>query len=502
MADRTVAAERLANAVRAQERIVVFGDYDVDGTTAAAVLTGILRALGGNVKPMVAERFAGGYGFSDEALQRALGEEPQLVVTCDCGSSDHPRLQTLQDQGIDAIVVDHHLVPEEALPVQAFLNPHRPECGFPYKGLCSAGLVLSLGAAVRAVLGKELDLRRWLDLVALGTIADVAPLDGDNRRLVRAGLRLLSSDALRPGLRALKEVAKVAPEAPITATDVAFRLTPRLNAPGRMGDQQLTLDLLLAEDLDEARALAGKVEAQNQKRKEVEGAVTAAAIAQTLEHYGPEPKTGVVVAGHDFHQGVVGISAARLVDRFHVPAVVVALGPEQGHGSCRAPDGVRLFDAVSACDAHLIRYGGHQAASGVTLATEALEGFRTAFAEACDALGDRPAVASAQADIQLGDPFELPSASELYQLEPQGQGNAEPVVHIPDAAVERRREVGDGHLKLEVRLGRRRLSAFGLGMSGTDVAEGQRVQLLGTLRPDSYRGGEAVELRLAAVLPR
>ena len=207
MADRELAAERLARAIRSGEQIAVFGDYDVDGTTSAAVLSGILEQLGGRVAVFLASRFDGGYGLSDVALARVLGCSPTVLVTCDCGTSDHARLEAARRRGIDCIVVDHHLVPGEPLPVHAFLNPHRPDCGFVYKGMCSAGLALSLGAAIRARLGSKIDLRLWLDLVALGTIADVAPLDGDNRRLVRAGLARLSAADARPGVVALREIA-------------------------------------------------------------------------------------------------------------------------------------------------------------------------------------------------------------------------------------------------------------------------------------------------------
>lgn len=502
MVDRRVAAARLAAAVRGRQRIVVFGDYDVDGTTAAAILTDMLRALGGDVRALVAQRFAGGYGFSDEALERVLREEPALVVTCDCGSSDHPRLERLRARGVDAIVVDHHLVPEAPLPVLAFLNPHRPDCGFAYKGLCSAGLALSLGAGVRSELGVQLDLRRWLDLVALGTIADVAPLDGDNRRLVRAGLRLLSSDRARPGIMALKEVAKIRPGTPLGAGDVAFRLTPRLNAPGRLGDQQLTLDLLLADDPGRARELATEIEALNQERKAIEASVTEQAAAQVLEVYGDAPTSGVVAAGHGWHRGVVGISAARLVDRFGVPAVVVALEAPHGHGSCRAPDGFPLFDAVSACASQLERFGGHQAASGVVLRAEALDAFREAFSLACRSLDVPPPDHVEWADIELRpNVFDIPGASELSMLEPQGQANSEALFHLPDAAIEQRSIVGDGHLKLKLRIGARTLAAFGFGMAEALGADVRRVQALGTLRPDTWVGGEAVELRLKAVAP-
>lgn len=503
MADREAAADRLARAIRAGETIVVFGDYDVDGTTSAAVLADILQALGARVQVEIARRFEGGYGFSEPALGRVLAHGPGLVVTCDCGSSDHPRLQALADAGVDAIVVDHHLVPDEPLPALAFLNPHRPDCGFPFKGLCSAGLALSLGAAVRAALGAELDLRSHLDLVALGTIADVVPLVGDNRALVRAGLRLLSGPRPRPGIAALREVARVRAGTQLGAIDVAFRLTPRLNAPGRLGDQSITLRLLRSRDAAEARGLAAQVEQLNDERKRIEAQVTAAALAQAREIYGASPRAGVVLGAEGWHPGVVGISAARVAEQLGVPAVVVGLSEGRGHGSCRAPEGYRLHDALTACASTLVRFGGHQAASGVTVEAERLEAFRQAFEAATAAQTKaRPAGAAPQVDVRL-DPalFGVPAAAELAALEPLGEDNPEPRFHIPRATLTARRTVGEGHLKLDLQVAGRRLSAFGFGMAaaGEGLDPGSEIELVGTLRPDSWRGGDAVELRLESL---
>lgn len=508
MLDRSIAADRLARAIRRRERIAVFGDYDVDGTTSAAILSGILEQLGGVVHASVGNRWEGGYGLSDVALDRVLATGPSVLVTCDCGSSDHDRIARASRLGIDVIVVDHHLVPEQPLPAFAFLNPHRPGCGYEYKGLASAGLVLVLGAAVRAALGVKLDLREWLDLVALGTIADVAPLDGDNRRLVRAGLARLASERARPGVVALRELARLrprrsgphAPHAGISAVDVAFRMTPRLNAAGRMGDPALTLALLRAREITEARQLAARIEQLNDERKAVERHVTERSYAQVLEHYSATPDCGVVLAGTDFHRGVVGISAARVVDRFGVPAIAIALDGEHGHGSARAPDGFPLFDAISRCAPLLERFGGHNAAAGLTLRADRVEAFRAQFASVTrEMASERFSSAAPIADVAL-DPsvFELPAPGDLLRLEPVGQANAEPVFLLPEAKVIECGTVRGTHLKLALRIGSRSLSAFGYDMAEQVVEPGTVVNLLGHLRIDDWNGGQDVEFRLVA----
>lgn len=506
MLDRSLAADRLARAIRRRERIAVFGDYDVDGTTSCAILAGILEQLGGVVHASVGNRWEGGYGLSDAALDRILQTGPSVLVTCDCGSSDHDRIARAAKLGIDVIVVDHHLVPEQELPALAFLNPHRPECGYEYKGLASAGLVLVLGAAIRAALGVKLDIRDWLDLVALGTIADVAPLDGDNRRLVRAGLARLASDRARPGIIALRELARLRTGAntrAISAVDVAFRMTPRLNAAGRMGDPAITLELLRARELTQARQIAARVEQLNDERKATERHVTERALAQVQEYYGAAPSCGVVLAGPDFHRGVVGISAARVVDRFGVPAVVIGVDGELapvGHGSARAPDDFPLFDAISRCASVLERFGGHQAAAGVTVRADRIEQFRELFAQATRDLA-REAFESPTpiADVAL-DPsvFELPAASDLVRLEPVGQANAEPVFLVPEARVVECGIVKDAHLKLQLRIGSRSLSAFGYDMGERQFEPGTLLHVLGHLRIDNWNGREEVELRLVA----
>jgi single-stranded-DNA-specific exonuclease len=498
MADRALATERVTRAIRARERIVVFGDYDVDGTTSAVILTEVIAALGGEVRTLIADRFHGGYGLSDQALDRCLSERPGLLVTCDCGSSDHERIAQATAKGVDVIVVDHHLVPEEALPAFAFLNPHRPECGFAYKGLCSAGLAFSLGAALRSDMGAQLDLRPWLDLVAIGTIADLAPLTGDNRRLVRAGLKKIGLPDTRPALRALRQAAKIPEPAGLTARDVAFRFSPRLNAPGRLGVADLTLRFLTAKTAKEAWGLLQEVEAQNEERKTLANRATEEASVQVRELYGETPEEGVVVASDAWHRGVSGIVAARLVDTFGVPAVVIAFDGDQGHGSVRTTAGFDVYSALAQCASDLSAWGGHRAAAGLSLSKGALDSFRGSFVQATHGgFGERQ---SEDVDVALGGAFRVPTVEDLQRLGPFGEGHPVPTFLV-DAHVVEATGVGEGrvHGKLKLRVGQDSVRAFAPGMFRR-IEGRESLQLVGEFQPDHWIGGRAVELLVKDVL--
>ncbi|MGO8995465.1 MAG: single-stranded-DNA-specific exonuclease RecJ [Polyangiaceae bacterium] len=497
MKDRAVAASRLARAVRAGEAIAIFGDYDADGVTSAALMTDVLRTLGGRVVTFLADRFEGGYGLSAPALERVFSASPTLLVTCDCGTSDHPRLEDARRRGLDVIVIDHHRVPEEPLPALAFLNPHRPDCGFAYKGLASVGLALSICAAVRAELGTTLDLRAWLDFVALGTIADVAPLDGDNRALVRAGLALLSKGA-RPGTRALAEVTKLV-GAPLTGEDVSFRLAPRINAPGRLKKPDLALELLLCTSPQEARMRAAELDQICDERKKLDRAILAEAEVMLAE-----PSLAalpvVVLGSESWHPGVVGIAAGRLASKYGKPTIIIG---SQGRGSVRGPAGFPLYSALSRCKDALLGFGGHEAAAGVHIEAGGVEALRDRFAAACIAMRiGAPAPATFRPDASLAggdDPGRV--FRDLERFEPCGQANPAPLLEMTRARVLGSRVMKERHLAVDLEHGRGSLRAFGYDLAPRVPTTGTFVRVVGRLRRDDYRGGGAVEMRMETLDP-
>lgn len=493
MAGRALAAERIAAAIRARESIVVFGDYDCDGMTSTAIMTEALGELGAaRVTPIIASRFEGGYGLSAAALKRVMQAEPKLVITCDCGSSDHASLNELKSSGVDTVVIDHHLVPEEPLPALAFLNPHQPGCEFPYKGLASCGLSLSVVAAVRTELGRELDLRKWLDLVAIGTIADVAPLTGDNRALTRAGLAVLA-ETKRPGLRALLDLIGLEPAQRLNGSDVGFRIAPRLNAPGRLGSADIVVELLLAPAGARASALAAEVERLTAVRREVQEAMLESA---TKEAKSQASRFAVVVGQEGWNHGIVGIVAGRLADELELPTVVIGFESGVGRGSARGPGGFPLFDAIAECSPHLIRYGGHQAAAGLEISIEKLAAFREAFEAACRRRSQfERTKKSGSIRFDAGDRLS-DVMDDLILLEPCGEKNPRPELRA-EVTVRSSRVLKGEHLKLEVTLpSGEAVAAFGPGLGQKAPNVGTRVELGFDIRENRYRGQGGLELLL------
>lgn len=511
MAGFEAAIDLLQTAQEKRLRVGVFGDYDVDGVTTTAILTTYLEALGIDVVARAAAR-EGGYGFQ-LADARALKEAgAQVVLTGDCGTSDHDALAWLEGQGIPAAVIDHHQVPERMPPARALLNPHQPGCNFPFKGLCSAGVAFYLCAALRSALARRTgaalpDPRAWLDLVALGTICDMVPLVDENRILVRHGLGVVAARR-RPGLRALLEFAGVGEDDPIDESHLGFRLGPRINAPGRLGPAEPALLLLRARSTVEARAMAERVEHFNSHRREHQEAIVGEALAMLAADPRSATRSGIVVAGERWLHGIVGIAAAGVVARYRRPALVLAVDRARGEarGSARTAGDVDVHAALRACAPHLRRFGGHRAAAGVSLDPDQIP----ALTEAFDA-----AVAAQLRERGLGEPATLhdgPLAfdaidevllTDLEQLGPYGVGFAPPRFLCEGAVVERVRVLKERHLSLGLRQGRLGFEAIAFGQAAEHpgLGPGDRIAFLFAPIRSSFRGRVRVQLNIETMWP-
>lgn len=514
------AVERIAAAVRNNERIGVFGDYDVDGVTTAALMTGFLRQLGSSVVARVARRDAGyGFGVSDADFFASSG--CSLLITGDCGTSDVDAIERAGARGVDVIVVDHHTVPDraEAHPALALINPFRADSTFPFRGMASVGLSFYLMAGLRTELRRaryfesrrEPDPRDYLDLVALGTVADLVPLQGENRILTAIGIRYLTQRR-RPGVAALLRVAGVEAGRAVDEHVIAWKLGPRLNAPGRLGDAEPALSLLLAEDRASATRWADRLETANQARREAQSRVFEEALSLLGER---DPGPCVVVAKPGWASGVVGIVAAKLVDIYQRPAFVIAL-PEQpadsaepgddagsvtfGRGSARTPDGFDLYRALAACDSLLERFGGHASAAGLTVRSDRLEVLTEALGRAIEqqrANANAKPSARFDAEVGLGD-VDVRLCRELESLGPFGNGNEKPLLLCRGMRVRQSRRVGDGsHLKLEVEdhTGVAR-SGIGFGLGERDPGRGATIDAAFAPMINEWQGRTRVELEI------
>jgi single-stranded-DNA-specific exonuclease len=522
LAGFTRAVSRIADGVERGERVGVFGDYDVDGVTTAALLTCFLRAAGASVDVAVARRDAG-YGFSPGAAADFALRGCRLVITGDCGTNDHEAIAVAAARGIDVIVVDHHAVPaaDAPHPAVALVNPYRADSTFPFRGMASVGLAFYVAAAVRTELRdrgyfgasgrarREPDVRELLDLVALGTIADLVPLTSENRILTALGLRRLQARA-RPGVAALLEVAGVGGDREIDARTISWKLAPRINAPGRLGAAEPALSLLLA-DVETAASRARVLEEANVQRRALQDRV----MAEALELVGDDPGPAIVLAGEGWPSGVVGIVAAKLVDRYQRPAFVVGIDPESGigRGSARTAGNVDLYRALSeVARTHgcLDKFGGHAAAAGFTVSRESVAALAEALGGACTRLaaGSGPIAAQRFFDAEVGlVEVDERLAQELAGLGPFGQANPPPLLVTRNARVTALRRVGDGsHVKLTVeddRAATRSAIGFGLGerVAALGVEVGARLDLAFLPTVSTWQGRRSAELELADVVP-
>jgi single-stranded-DNA-specific exonuclease len=505
MADMEPAVGRLVRAVKNRERIAVWGDYDVDGTTGASLLVAFLRAVGAVPEYYVPHRIDEGYGLNVEGLKRLRTQGITLAVTVDCGIANAREIEAAQSFGLDVVVVDHHQPPDELPPAVAVINPHRRDCAFPDKGLCAAGLAFYLAMGLRAALRQagwfaesaEPDVRRYLDIVALGTIADMVPLQGVNRTLLRRGLVELASSA-RPGVVALKQVANIA-DGSVSAGQVGFQLGPRINAAGRVDYGIKVVELLTTESSEVALRIARELDENNRARRALEGEVLAAALAQAQARLDAANCYSLVLASEGWHAGVLGIVASRIVERFYRPTVVIGISGSEGKGSARSIRGFHMVEGFRRCATYLEKFGGHEYAGGLTIKTEKLEIFAAAF-EQC--------VRESLSATDLSPILEIDGAldfsaidrtlmRDLDALKPFGVANPEPVFISERVEVCERKEISVG-ARFRLRQNQRVLGAVYFGAAeALPGRPGDFIDLVYRLSENEWSGATRIELKVA-----
>jgi single-stranded-DNA-specific exonuclease len=449
------AVKRLLHAIDNQEPVLIYGDYDVDGTTGTAVLLRALRMLGGTAGYHVPHRFTEGYGIQQAGLEKAVSDGYKLVVSVDCGIRAHEPLHWARANGLDIIITDHHLPDDDqgSPPALAVLNPNQHGCNYPDKDLAGVGVAFKLIHALFRERGREAQVPGFLKMVAIGTVADVAKLFGENRSIVALGLADLPH-AVNPGLRALIDIAGCGDDGELTAYDLGFRIGPRINAAGRMDAARAVIELFEAKEKQDARRLAEHLDTRNRERKEAQREIFNRAIEEFETGVEREAQThAAVIAGDGWHRGVIGLAASKIAERLNRPCVVISLDGDVGHGSARSIEAYHLFDGLTACRDLLDKFGGHSHAAGLTIRRGHIPEFRRR-------LNEHAASCLTEADLEpvLAIDAEVPPAAlgfqlwqDLSSLEPFGAGNPRPVFATRGFRVLSEPQIiKEQHLKLRV----------------------------------------------------
>lgn len=506
MTDMEKAVERIVVALEREEQIVVYGDYDVDGVASTALLCTFFSEIGSPVRFYLPHRIEDGYGLNSRTLERLKEQGAGLVITVDNGVSAVEPAETARRLGLDLIITDHHEPPEVLPRALALIDPRRPGCPYPFKSLSGVGVAFKLIVALRHRLRRSCssrfalpNLKRHLDLVALGTVADVAPVGGENHHLLRHGLHELGATT-KPGLQALKEAAGLKGE--VTASDIGFRLAPRLNAVGRLGAASAAVRLLLAAQREEADSLAALLEAENRRRQQAQEQIYREAKEQ-LAREENSSAAAIVLASSRWHPGIIGIVASKLAETTLRPVVLIALANGQGRGSARGIPGLDLYGCLRRCASELEQFGGHRAAAGFTLETKNVERFRDRFQEAvaaCGAALDLPPPLEIDGEADFNE-IDAGAVSELEALSPFGTGYPPPVFLFRSlSCVGRPQRVGRGgdHLKFRLGDGRRVVEVIAFSCpeeTAATVREAHFLDLAATPQLNSWQGCVGVQLR-------
>lgn len=497
MKDMDRAAARIRRALSMRETVAVYGDYDVDGITSTCLLTDWLRGRGLECYPYIPDRIGEGYGLNSAAIDTLHGKGVSLIISVDCGITAAEEAKHAREVGVDLIITDHHECREQTIPEAiAVIDPKQDDCMYPNKDLAGVGVALKLVCAVE---GKSEEIvERYADLAAIGTVADVVPLTGENRYIVRRGLERLRNPT-RPGLAALLRESG-ASEKKISSSTIGFLLAPRLNAAGRLGEVSVAGKLLMTHNLKEANDLAGELCELNRRRQHLETEIWDDASGMIDGRASSAP---IVLASEKWHQGVIGIAASKLAEQYSRPTIMICLDGDKGKGSCRSYGGFNLFDALSACAEYLEGFGGHALAAGLNIRRDKLRQFCRAFSEYYEhnKPAERPTLCC---DIQITDPgiLDMQGVGSLSRLEPYGSGNPKPTLCILGARLEKITPIGGGkHLRLGISYKGAEFECvfFSHCESELGLRAGDRIDIAFTPQINEFRLRRSVQLQITEV---
>jgi single-stranded-DNA-specific exonuclease len=498
MRDMDVAIKRIEAALRDDERIVVYGDYDADGVTGTVLLTEVLRAIGGDVKHYIPDRFSEGYGLNTGAISKIAAMGTRLIVCVDCGVRDIEQIQMASEEGVDVIVIDHHEPGSELPAAAAIINPKQEGDQYPFKSLSGVGLAYKVAQALSVEL-RDLSTKEYLDLVALGTVADIVRLRGENRLLASEGIEKLNT-AVRPGLKEIMRLAKLRPGG-VTATTIGFVIGPRLNAAGRLGSAERAVKLLATQDESEAKLIAGELDRVNRKRQTLTEKAVDDAKEQidTLEVL-PDV---ILVAQQNFNEGIVGLIASRVKDQYYRPTFIGTRGEEITRGSARSIPGFNIARALEGCRDILLKYGGHEKAGGFTLKTTNLNQFEKRLGEIAE---EQLSESDFVPEIEIDAEVEIADLNDRMlkffdRLEPCGEGNPAPVLMTEKVFVAAKRAVGmDGkHLKLTVRKGGSVMDAIAFRKGHLMSELPEKVDVAYRLERNEYMGVTSLQMNVVDI---
>lgn len=504
MRDMDKAVARIQQAINQGETIAVFGDYDVDGITSTVLLIDYLKRCGASFLRYIPRRIEDGYGLSCDAIRSLHDQGATLMITVDCGITGNEEVDFANSLGMDVVITDHHECKESLPNAVAVVDPHRNDCPYPFKHLAGVGVALKLVLALGGENREDALFARYCTLAAIGTIADVMRMEGENRTIVSCGLQALPHTDF-VGIHALLKEAGLLGK-PITSIQIGFVLSPRINAAGRMGAADVAADLLETDNPARAEELAKALCDLNRERQAVEQAICADAT-EKIGHLRSEDRSALVLSSEQWHQGVVGIVASRLSEKYSCPSFMIHLKDGVGKGSCRSYGGFNLFAALESCKGLLSGFGGHELAAGFTIPEENIDAFRTRMnryvRESC---GSELPVSSLEVDAPITCPgsLTLSEAEELERLEPYGAGNSRPVFALLGAMVDSVQPVGQGrHLKLHLSKGPCRFDAifFSVTEAECGISAGSRVDVAFHLQANTFRGNTTLQLQLIDIRP-